>query len=578
MRCCIRRGTPDRIAAVGLTALWHSLLGLDAAGRPVTPVYPWSDTRATGAAARLRHELDPAEVHRRTGAALHPSYLPARLRWLDDTRPQLFRAARFWASIAEYLELRLFGQRRVSISMASGTGLLDQHTLEWDPEVLGAARIDADQLSPLVDLDCAARELAEPFRSRWPALAHVPWYPALGDGACANVGSGCIGPERIALSLGTSGALRLLDATDDPAIPPDLWCYRLDRGHALWGGAVSNGGNVYAWLRRTLHLPSPTEFEQWLCEAPADAHGLTVLPFLAGERSPFFPLGATMSIAGLTLDTPPEAIAQAAMEAVAIRLSLIRDALRAHCPGAGGSGGQRCGAESFTRVGTDHRRCIRGADRGGAGGRGVEPRRGAAGVAVGRRNSGAACRSRTHRDRAPARPWAPRAVCCRAGAPTDAGVFLTRRGNPVNTLTTDRYAPMALTALRIAAGITYFSHGAAKIFGWFGGMGPNGTVDYATRFGAAGFIEVSRRRVSHLRSGHPPDGVHRLGRNGGRVLLDPRRRQRAALVVAEPRRASDSLLLHLAAVRRPGSGAVQPRCLAIAALALAPPPIRIAAE
>ena len=323
------------IAAVGLTALWHSLLGLDAAGRPVTPVYPWSDTRATGAAARLRHELDPAEVHRRTGAALHPSYLPARLRWLDDTRPQLFRAARFWASIAEYLELRLFGQRRVSISMASGTGLLDQHTLEWDPEVLGAARIDADQLSPLVDLDCAARELAEPFRSRWPALAHVPWYSALGDGACANVGSGCIGPERIALSLGTSGALRLLDATDDPAIPPDLWCYRLDRGHALWGGAVSNGGNVYAWLRRTLHLPSPTEFEQWLCEAPADAHGLTVLPFLAGERSPFFPLGATMSIAGLTLDTPPEAIAQAAMEAVAIRLSLIRDALREHHPEAG---------------------------------------------------------------------------------------------------------------------------------------------------------------------------------------------------------------------------------------------------
>ena len=253
-----------RIAAVGVTALWHSLLGLDADGRPVTPAYPWSDTRATAAAAELRRELDAAAIHRRTGAALHPSYLPARLRWLHDTRPALFRSARFWVSIAEYLELRLFGRRRVSVSMASGTGLLDQHTLDWDPEILRAACIGAEQLSPLVDLDCAAPELAEPFRSRWPVLAQVPWYPALGDGASANVGSGCIGPARIALSLGTSGALRLLDATDDPAIPPHLWCYRLDRTHALWGGAVSNGGNVYAWLRRTLRLPPPAEFERGL--------------------------------------------------------------------------------------------------------------------------------------------------------------------------------------------------------------------------------------------------------------------------------------------------------------------------
>ncbi|HET8648728.1 MAG TPA: gluconokinase, partial [Gemmatimonadales bacterium] len=324
-----------RVIAVGTAALWHSVVGLDAGGRPITPVYPWSDTRSAGAAARLRCELDGAEVHARTGAALHPSYLPARLRWLHDTAPAVCAQVRWWVSAAEYLEWRLLGVRRVSYSMASGTGLLDQRSLEWDDELLAAARISAEQLFPLADLDDTARGLQPEFADRWPALRNVPWLPAAGDGACANVGSGCTTPERIALSLGTSGALRLLDAAADVAIPPALWCYRLDRTSALWGGAVSGGGNVYAWLRRTLQLPSAEELERRLAESAADDHGLTVLPFLAGERSPYFPLDARMSIAGVTTATTAVEIAQAALEAVALRLALIRDALRRFRPDAG---------------------------------------------------------------------------------------------------------------------------------------------------------------------------------------------------------------------------------------------------
>lgn len=324
-----------RVAAVGMAALWHSLLGIDAEGQPVTPVYAWSDTRSAAAAAQLRRELDADAVHARTGAALHPSYLPARLRWLHDTAPTLCARVRWWVSAAEYLEWRLFGKRRVTFSMASGSGLLDQRSLAWDREILAASRIDADQLSPLVDLDCGYSGLQAEFADRWPMLGSVPWLPAAGDGACANVGSGCVTPRRIALSLGTSGALRLLDAAGELTIPPDLWCYRLDQRNALWGGAVSDGGNVYAWLRRTLRLPDPAEFERLLRELPADRHGLTTLPFIAGERSPFFPLDATMSIVGISAATTPMQIAQAALEAVAFRLALIRDALRRFRPDAG---------------------------------------------------------------------------------------------------------------------------------------------------------------------------------------------------------------------------------------------------
>jgi len=324
----------EQITAVGVAALWHSLLGVGADGRPATPAYAWSDARAAGAAAALRRRLDADAVHARTGAVLHTSYLPAKLLWLSESRPAEFARSRYWMSVGEYLALRLFGERRVSLSMASGTGLFDQQRLAWDAGVLDALPVTAAQLSPLVDLDAPSVGLRPEFAGRWPTLRSVPWLPAAGDGACANVGAGCTTPDHVALSLGTSGALRVVAAAEASPVPPGLWRYRVDRRRAVTGGAVSNGGNVYAWLRATLRLPEPAELEDALAAMPADGHGLTVIPSLAGERSPDWPVAARATVTGLTLDTTPAQIAHAAFEGVAYRLALIRRLLRRAFPAA----------------------------------------------------------------------------------------------------------------------------------------------------------------------------------------------------------------------------------------------------
>jgi gluconokinase len=300
----------------------------------VTPAYPWNDSRSAAAAERLRTELDEPGVHARTGAVLHPSYAPAKLRWLRDVQPALFARVRHWMSLPEYVQLRLSGERRVSVSMASATGLFDQHRCAWDAELLAATGVDAEQLSPVVELDDPAPPLRPAFATRWPGLAGARWLPAAGDGACANVGSGCVTAGRVAVSLGTSGAVRVLWPADGVVIPPGLWCYRLDRAHVVMGGAVSNGGNVYAWLSRTLLLPTAAELEAALAAREPDAHGLTVLPFLAGERSPSWPPAARGTITGLTLDTAPVDIVQASLEAVVYRLVLLRRLVAAQLPAA----------------------------------------------------------------------------------------------------------------------------------------------------------------------------------------------------------------------------------------------------
>ena len=318
-----------QIAAVAVDTFVSNILPVDANGQPLAPLITYADTRNAADADALRRDLDEPTVQDRTGCLLRTSYWPARLAWVRRTQPDRWRQVARWMTLGEYLELRWFGRCRVSLSVASWSGLLDRRDLVWDAPLLELLGVGIDQLSPLVDIDEPLAGLAEPYASRWPALRAVPWLPAVGDGAAANIGSGCTGHQRMALTLGTTGALRVVQpaARAQRAVPPGLWCYRVDRHHALLGGATSEGGNVYAWMRETLRLGDRAALEAALAAIPPDGHGLTVLPFFAGERSPDWAGNVQATLHGLTLGTPPAAILRASLEAVAYRFALIEQRL-----------------------------------------------------------------------------------------------------------------------------------------------------------------------------------------------------------------------------------------------------------
>jgi gluconokinase len=291
--------------AVGSSCFGHSLIALDAAGRPLTPVLGWRDTRSAPAAEWLRRRLDGAAVHARTGAHLHPSFWPAKLAWLAETEPEVVRRTARFASFADYLYGELLGRPpTVSVSLASGTGLLDLAAAAWDTELLEAIGIDEEQLAPLSD---------EPVDG---------WYPALIDGACSNLGAGCVGKTRAALMVGTSGALRILYETERPQPRPGLFMYRLDARRVVEGGALSDGGNLHAWLEATLAAARGS-----LLERSPEEHGLAFLPFLGGERSTGWDPDATGAVTGLTFATTARDIRQAALEGVAFRFAAIADLL-----------------------------------------------------------------------------------------------------------------------------------------------------------------------------------------------------------------------------------------------------------
>lgn len=321
-----------QIRGVAACTLVSNVLGVDSSGQAVTPLTTYADTRAADDVATLRATLDEQAVHDRTGCLFHTSYLPARFLWFARTQPEVFRRVTRWVAIGEYMELHLFGQAAVSYSVASWTGLLDRWRLRWDEELLASLPVGEENLSPLTDVHQPRRGLRPEFAARWPALRDVPWFPAIGDGAAANVGSGCVAPTRAALTVGTSAAMRVVTSQPVEHVPWGLWCYRVDGRRSLPGGALSEGGNVFAWMRDTLRLPEGDALEAALAAMEPDGHGLTVLPFLAGERSPGWAGHARATVHGLTLASTPLDILRAGLEAVAYRVGLVFDLLRPLMP------------------------------------------------------------------------------------------------------------------------------------------------------------------------------------------------------------------------------------------------------
>jgi gluconokinase len=313
-----------------------SILGVDADGRAVTPIYTYADSRGAREVDELRAKLDERKTHQRIGTMFHTSYLPARLLWLAHERAESFQRAKYWMSFGEYMYLKLFGVRKVSYSIASWTGLLNRSTLAWDQELLHRLPIENDQLSEISDTALASSELKDEFKSRWSKFENAIWLPFIGDGAAANIGSGCADSSRVALTIGTSSAMRIVreQGMGSIELPFGLWSYRVARELELIGGALNEGGNVFEWTTRLLKFKTENDLENELTQLRPDAHGLTILPFFAGERAPNWNADARGAILGLTLNTRPIEILRAGMEAVAYRLGLVYEMLEGVTAGA----------------------------------------------------------------------------------------------------------------------------------------------------------------------------------------------------------------------------------------------------
>jgi len=341
-------GHLEGVTEVAMDCQMHSVVPLDATGRPLAEVVAWGDTRArrpTGAATIAPEERE--SLRQRTGCTFAPMYWTWRVPWLAAAAGAgtmtggVASPARF-VGLSEYVGLALLDDPTMSVSMASGTGLLATAAHAWDEEALGIAGIPAAALPPLAPQGWEGR-LAGPWKRRWPALAGARWHPALIDGAAANLGMGCHAPSRAALTVGTSAAVRAvrpaggLSASGSSVLPAGLWRYCVDHERVLLGTAFSSGGQLYSWalalwegsLSAGAAGPAvldggPAEGVRYDLAMPvgAGSEGALVLPWHAGTRPPAAAVPAGEgSVVGLRLGHNGAHIVSAAVEAVCFQLA-----------------------------------------------------------------------------------------------------------------------------------------------------------------------------------------------------------------------------------------------------------------
>ena len=331
----------SKLLCLSFSAAMHSLIAIDKNGQPLTRSMTWADTRSTKWAAQLKQTQTGHEIYRRTGTPIHAMSPLVKLIWLRQEYPNIFEQTAKFISIKEFIFYRFFKQYLVDYSIASATGLMNLKELNWDKEALLIAGITEQHLSKLVPTTHIVEKINETSATAMGIPANTSIVMGASDGVLANLSVGAITPLSVAVTVGTSGAVRAI--VEQPWTDPKerLFCYALTDKYWVIGGAVNSGGVVFQWIQDLFNddeVCTATEsgkdsydllFNLAQSVAPG-ANGLIFHPYLIGERSPIWDANATGSFTGLTLRHTKAHLIRAVLEGITFNLNLVLQALQEH--------------------------------------------------------------------------------------------------------------------------------------------------------------------------------------------------------------------------------------------------------
>lgn len=304
---------------ISFSSAMQSIIAIDKTGKPLTDAILWADNRANAIAERLKNSEKGKHFYQKTGIPIHPFSPMTKIAWFKEFDYDIFSQTYKFISIKEYVWHHLTNEYYTDTSMASGTGLLNIHTLQWDPEILEFLNLKPEQLSTVSEVTHQCKGVSDDFL----------YVIGGGDGALANLGTGAMNKGCIALTIGTSGAVRL--PIDKPYLDDQMrtQCYHLMDDQYLVLGAVNNGAIILQWLRETL-LKTDKSFEVLFEEAekiPACSDGLLFVPYLLGERAPIWDAAAQGSILGMQITHTQAHLVRATLEGILFGLFQITEIL-----------------------------------------------------------------------------------------------------------------------------------------------------------------------------------------------------------------------------------------------------------
>ena len=314
---------------VSLSSAMHSLLVMDDKNKPLTPLITWADTRSEAIAEELRGAAEGKRIFKATGTPIHSMSPLCKIIWLKKNSKRIFDRAHKFISIKEFIWFRLFKTYEIDYSIASATGLFNIHRLCWNTPSLLLCAIGPSQLSTLVPTNFTRKNIDASIAASLNIRPDTIFCIGASDGCLANLGSDAIKPGIAALTIGTSGAVRISRNKPVDNYGAMIFNYILDEKTFISGGPVNNGGNIVKWLFKTfLNNPNPSakdydNFFQLIETVQPACGGLLFLPYLYGERAPLWDEKASGVFAGIkSYHTNPHFL-RAALEGICFSLKNI---------------------------------------------------------------------------------------------------------------------------------------------------------------------------------------------------------------------------------------------------------------
>ena len=334
----VRAAKGGKVLAVSFSSAMHSLIAFDSDWQPLTRVITWADGRAVKYTEELKSNGIGQEIYSKTGTPIHPMAPLSKFLWLKAEHPEIFKEAKHYLGIKEYLFNRLFGANKMDYSIASGTGMFNIFNLAWDEQALEVTGVKAEQLPQPVEPYEIERGLHEEYAKLMGLPVDTPFVYGAGDGPLSNLGVNAIKPGVAAITIGTSGAIRVV--ADQPKIDPKgrTFTYALDRDHWVVGGPVNNGGDVFRWARDKMFdaekstaalmgIDSYDLLTDIAAKVPAGSDGLLFHPYLGGERAPIWDANARGSFFGLNHGHTRAHMVRAVLEGIVFNIYNVALAL-----------------------------------------------------------------------------------------------------------------------------------------------------------------------------------------------------------------------------------------------------------
>jgi gluconokinase len=325
-------------ACLCFSASMHSLITVDKNGSPIGNAMTWGDNRAKKESQELKNTALGKKIYTATGTPIHPMSPLVKIKWIHHHDKERFKQTSKFLSIKSYIIQQLTGEYMIDYSIASATGLMNIHNIDWDGDALKYAGIHADQLPDLVPVFAPAGKLKKAYQTSLGLSGDTKIIIGSSDGCMAILGDGVKGEGKATITIEDSGAVRVMGNKVLQDEKRRFFNYLLTENCYVSGGPTNNGGNIFEWFTRQFgDFRNPFDIEhsmqELIAEAekiPVGAEGLVFLPYLLGERAPIWNANARGAYFGLNIKHEKKHFVRATIEGILYEIYSIGKTLAEH--------------------------------------------------------------------------------------------------------------------------------------------------------------------------------------------------------------------------------------------------------